>query len=176
VQTPAYSWFAADQFKAGLAKVKTTVSFSGKVDETAELCKFVLPDNHFLESWGDAEAKTGHFSFIQPTIYPLFKTRQLQDSLLKWSGATEDYLAYLKNFWSAKLGGVNGWDKALQDGVVALGESATKPGTFNGTAVAGALAAASSAKKGGKVELVLYEKVGIGAGQGASNPMVTRIT
>ena len=172
---PAYSWFAADQFKAGLAKVKTTVSFSGKVDETAELCKFVLPDNHFLESWGDAEAKTGHFSFIQPTIYPLFKTRQLQDSLLKWSGATEDYLAYLKNFWSAKLGGVNGWDKALQDGVVALGESATKPGTFNGTAVAGALAAASSAKKGGKVELVLYEKVGIGAGQGASNPWLQEL-
>ncbi len=172
---PAYSWFAADQFKAGLAKVKTTVSFAGKVDETAELCKFVLPDNHFLESWGDAEAKTGHFSFIQPTIYPLFKTRQWQDSLLKWSGATEDYLAYLKNFWSAKLGGVNGWDKALQDGVVALGESATKPGSFNGAAVAGALAAASSAKKGGKVELVLYEKVGIGAGQGASNPWLQEL-
>ncbi len=172
---PAYSWFAADQFKAGLAKVKTTVSFAGKVDETAELCKFVLPDNHFLESWGDAEAKTGHFSFIQPTIYPLFKTRQWQDSLLKWSGATEDYLAYLKNFWSAKLGGVNGWDKALQDGVVALGESATKPGSFNGAAVAGALSAASSAKKGGKVELVLYEKVGIGAGQGASNPWLQEL-
>lgn len=172
---PAYSWFAADQFKAGLAKVKTTISFAGKVDETAELCKFVLPDSHFLESWGDAEIKTGHFSFIQPTIYPLFKTRQWQDSLLKWSGATEDYLAYLKNFWSAKLGGVNGWDKALQDGVVSLGESATKPGSFNGAAVAGALAAASSAKKGGKVELVLYEKVGIGAGQGASNPWLQEL-
>jgi molybdopterin-containing oxidoreductase family iron-sulfur binding subunit len=172
---PAYSWFAADQFKAGLAKVKTTVSFAGKVDETAELCKFVLPDNHFLESWGDAEAKTGHFSFIQPTIYPLFKTRQWQDSLLKWSGVTEDYLAYLKNFWSAKLGGVNGWDKALQDGVVALGESATNSGSFNGTAVAGALAIASSSKKGGKVELVLYEKVGIGAGQGASNPWLQEL-
>jgi len=63
----------------------------------------------------------------------------------------------------------------LQDGVVALGESATKPGTFNGTAVAGALAAASSAKKGGKVELVLYEKVGIGAGQGASNPWLQEL-
>jgi molybdopterin-containing oxidoreductase family iron-sulfur binding subunit len=172
---PAYSWFAADQFKAGLAKVKTTVSFAGKVDETAELCKFVLPDNHFLESWGDAEAKTGHFSFIQPTIYPLFKTRQWQDSLLKWSGATEDYLAYLKNFWSAKLGGVNGWDKALQDGVVALGESAKSAGSFNGAAVAGALAAVSSAKKGGKVELVLYEKVGIGADQGASNPWLQEL-
>ncbi len=172
---PAYSWFDADKFKAGLKKVKTTVSFAAKVDETAELCKIVAPDHHFLESWGDAEAKTGHFSFIQPTIYPLFKTRQWQDSLLKWSGNTSDYLAYLKNFWSAKLGGQSGWDKALQDGVISIGESATKPGTFNGAAVGAAVAAATSGKKGGKYELVLYEKVGIGAGQGASNPWLQEL-
>ncbi len=172
---PAYTWFDAEKFKAGLKKVRTTVSFASKMDETAELCKFVVPDHHYLESWGDAEAKTGHFSFIQPTIYPLFKTRQWQDSLLKWSGNTADYLAYLKNFWSAKLGGQTGWDKALQDGVISLGESATKPGSFNGAAVGAAVAAATSGKKGGKYELVLYEKVGIGAGQGASNPWLQEL-
>jgi len=172
---PAYTWYDAEKFKAGLKKVKTTVSFAAKVDETAELCKIVAPDHHFLESWGDAEAKTGHFSFIQPTIYPLFKTRQWQDSLLKWSGNTADYLAYLKNFWSAKLGGQSGWDKALQDGVISIGESATKPGSFNGAAVAAAVSAATSGKKGGKYELVLYEKVGIGAGQGASNPWLQEL-
>ncbi|MFZ6025989.1 MAG: TAT-variant-translocated molybdopterin oxidoreductase [Bacteroidota bacterium] len=172
---PAYSWYDADKFKAALKKVRTTVSFASKVDETAELCKIVAPDHHFLESWGDAEAKTGHFSFIQPTIYPLFKTRQWQDSLLKWSGNTTDYLAYLKNFWSAKLGGQSGWDKALQDGVISIGESATKPGTFSGAAVGAAVAAATSGKKGGKYELVLYEKVGIGAGQGASNPWLQEL-
>jgi molybdopterin-containing oxidoreductase family iron-sulfur binding subunit len=172
---PAYTWFDAEKFKAGLKKVRTTVSFASKMDETAELCKFVLPDHHYLESWGDAEAKTGHFSFIQPTIYPLFKTRQWQDSLLKWSGNTSDYLAYLKNFWSAKLGGQTGWDKALQDGVISIGESATKPGSFNGAAVGAAVAAATSGKKGGKYELVLYEKVGIGAGQGASNPWLQEL-
>ncbi len=172
---PAYTWFDAEKFKAGLKKVRTTVSFASKMDETAELCKFVVPDHHYLESWGDAEAKTGHFSFIQPTIYPLFKTRQWQDSLLKWSGNTADYLAYLKNFWSAKLGGQTGWDKALQDGVISIGESATKPGSFNGAAVSAAVAAATSGKKGGKYELVLYEKVGIGAGQGASNPWLQEL-
>lgn len=172
---PAYTWYDAEKFKAGLKKVKTTVSFASKVDETAELCKIVAPDHHFLESWGDAEPKTGHFSFIQPTIHHLFNTRQWQDSLLKWSGNTADYLAYLKNFWSAKLGGQSGWDKALQDGVISLGESATKPGTFNGAAVGTAVAAATSGKKGGKYELVLYEKVGIGAGQGASNPWLQEL-
>ena len=172
---PVYSWHDANKVKSGLAKVKTLVSFASKVDETAELCKYVLPDNHFLESWGDAEAKTGHFSFIQPTIYPLFKTRQWQDSLLKWSGSSEDYLAYLKNFWSAKLGGVAGWDKALQDGIYTTSTGTVSAGNYNGTAVAAALTAAASAKKAGAVELVLYEKVGIGAGQGASNPWLQEL-
>jgi molybdopterin-containing oxidoreductase family iron-sulfur binding subunit len=170
---PAYSWFDADKFKAALKKVKTTISFNGKVDETTELCKYAIPDNHFLESWGDAEAKTGHYSFLQPTIYPLFKTRQWQDSLLKWSGATEDYLAFLKNFWAAKLGGVAGWDKALQDGVLNPAAPVVKAGAFNGAAVAGATTSAS--KKAGAIELVLYEKVGIGAGQGASNPWLQEL-
>lgn len=167
---PAYSWFAADKFVAGLKKVKTTVSFSSKMDETAELCKYVIPDNHYLESWGDAEAKAGYYSFIQPTIFPLFKTRQWQDSLLKWSGSSMDYLAFLKGFWASKLGGVSGWDKALQDGVVSPAATGLSGASFNASAVAAAVTAATSAKKGGKIELVLYEKIGIGAGQGASNP------
>lgn len=173
---PAYTWYDADKFKAGLQKVKTSVSFNCKLDETTELCKYVIPDHHYLESWGDAEVKTGYYSFIQPTIYPLFKTRQWQDSLLKWSGSPMDYLAFLKNFWSAKVGGESGWDKALQDGVInPTAPAAAAGGAFNGGGVAAAVASATSAKKGGKVELVLYEKIGIGAGQGASNPWLQEL-
>ena len=172
---PAYTWFDADKFKAGLKKVKTTVSFNTKLDETTQLCKFVIPDHHYLESWGDAEAKTGYYSFIQPTIYPLFKTRQWQDSLLKWSGATTDYLAFLKNYWSAKVGGESGWDKALQDGVINPAATTIAAATYNSAALAAASAAMTSTKKGGKIELVLYEKIGIGAGQGAANPWLQEL-
>ncbi len=173
---PVYTWFDTEKVKAGLKKVKTTVSFNSKADETTELCKFVLPDHHFLESWGDAEAKEGHISFIQPTIYPLFKTRQWQDSLLRWSGNTADYLAFLKTYWSAKVGGETGWDKALQDGVINPATAATATGaSFNGGAVAAAISALSAGKKGGKIELVLYEKIGIGAGQGAANPWLQEL-
>ena len=38
---PVYDNPASKNFKAGLAKVATTVSFSGRLDETTELCKFV---------------------------------------------------------------------------------------------------------------------------------------
>jgi len=80
---PAYDYFDADRFKAALKKVKTTVSFNERMDETTELVKYVLPAHHYLESWGDVEIKPGSFSMLQPTINPLFKTRQLQDTLLK---------------------------------------------------------------------------------------------
>ncbi|TAJ61984.1 MAG: 4Fe-4S dicluster domain-containing protein, partial [Chitinophagaceae bacterium] len=172
---PAYTWYDAEKFKAGLKKVRTTISFSSKLDETAELCKYVVPDHNYLESWGDAEPITGHYSFIQPTIYPLFKTRQWQDSLLKWSGATTDYLAFLKAFWSAKVGGETGWDKALQDGVINPAASVLSGAAFNGASVAAAVAAVGTAKKGGEIELVLYEKVAIGAGQGAANPWLQEL-
>jgi MoCo/4Fe-4S cofactor protein with predicted Tat translocation signal len=167
---PAYTWFEADKFKTGLAKVKTSISFNGKVDETTELCKYAVPDSHFLESWGDAEPKAGYYSFMQPTIFPLFKTRQWQDSLLKWSGNASDYLAYLKNYWAGRLGGETGWDKALQDGVSnPAAAPALGGGRFNSGTLGAATTALASAKKGGKTELVIYEKVAIGA-TGAGNP------
>ena len=189
---PAYSYAKADQFKAGLAKVKLSVSFNAKFDETTELCKYVIPDSHFLESWGDAEPKSGYVSFIQPTIAPLFKTRQWQDSLLTWMGGTKEattsaagdtakaaapvmaagtnWVNYLKNFWAGKLGGQEAWDKALRDGVVCPAEMPLGTAAFNAASVAGAVSVVSTAAKGGAWEVVLYEKTTIGSGAQASNP------
>ena len=168
---PAYTWYNADKFKSGLKNVKTSVCFNVRKDETAQLCKYVIPDHHFLESWGDAEPKSGYYSLIQPTINPLFKTRQWQDSLLKWSGSTSDYLGYVKNYWVTKLGSEVVWDKALQDGVInPASEPVPTAASFNGASNDGAVSAIASLKKGGNYELVLYQKIAIGAGQGATNP------
>ncbi len=166
---PIYSWFDAAKVKSGLDKVKVKISFSEKADETTQLCKYVIPSHHYLESWGDAEIKTGHYSFIQPTINPLFKTRQWQDNLLKWSGASVDYAAYVKQFWIAKVGSENAWDKLLQDGVNVVAE-ANAGAAYNGSSVAGAVAKITAYKIGTGTELQLYQKVAIGAGQGAANP------
>ena len=35
-----------------------------------------------LESWGDAEPKSGYISFIQPTIYPFLK-HELSNFIIK---------------------------------------------------------------------------------------------
>ena len=179
---PAYSWYDSKRFVDGLKKVKVTVSFNTKLDETTELCKYVVPDHNYLESWGDAEPKAGVVSFIQPTIYPLFKTRQWQDTLLKWSGSTTDYLATLKTFWGGKLGGEAGWNKALQDGIYNGDAAGSVAGNSSASSSAGGVnvslasaTAALSAKKAGKVDLQLYQKVGIGEGQGSSNPWLLEL-
>ena len=172
---PSYTWYDSAKFAEGIKKVKTTISFNPKADETTQLCKYVIPTHHFLESWGDAEAKTNHFSFLQPTIYPLFKTRQWQDSLLKWSGSTVDYLAFTKSFWSAKVGGEAGWDKALQDGVIKTEVAAITSATFNSAAVAAASSAVGAQKVSTKTELVVYEKIAIGAGHGTTNPWLMEL-
>ena len=172
---PVYTWPAADKVKSGLAKVKTTISFNAKLDETTALCKYSIPAPHFLESWGDAEPVSGHISFIQPTISPLFKTRAFEDSLLKWSGDATDYTTYLKNYWSAKLGGETAWNKTLQAGVLIPADVNNIGASINSSAVATAVAAVTANKPSNKIELALYQKVGIGAGQGASNPWLQEL-
>ena len=166
---PVYDHHDGKKFADGLKKLKVSVSFNDREDETTELCKFVLPDHHFLESWGDAEVKTGYLSFLQPTIAPLFKTRAFQTSLLKWSGSNSEYGDYFKTYWINKLGSQEAWDKALQDGVIE-NPPAVSGASFNASGVAAAASTLAGAKKGGKTELLVYPKVSIGSGKGANNP------
>jgi molybdopterin-containing oxidoreductase family iron-sulfur binding subunit len=171
---PAYDFHEAAKFKAALAKVKVTVSFNERWDETTELCGYNLPTHHYLESWGDAEPKAGIATFLQPTIYPLFKTRPYQTSLLRWSGNNTDYEAYVKTYWTAKLGSEDAYNKALQDGIIEI-PSTPVTASFNSGAVATASAAIAAGKKSGKTEVVLYQKVSIGTGTGSTNPWLQEL-
>src|SRR5690606_15948166 len=67
-----------------LAKVPLVISISDRVDETGLHADYVLPDNHYLESWGDANPRKGLYSLQQPTIAPIYDTRSFQDTLLAW--------------------------------------------------------------------------------------------
>ena len=169
---PAYSYSDSKKFKDGLLKV-VGVSFNASMDETTELCKYLLPAHHWLESWGDAEPKTGYYSLIQPTINPLFKTRPFQTNLIKWSAAAgslvNDYETYFKTYWNAKLGSADLYEKALQDGVVEPTALPVGSASFNSGKLTEAVAAIATIK-GGAIEVIFYEKVSIGNGSQANNP------
>jgi molybdopterin-containing oxidoreductase family iron-sulfur binding subunit len=177
---PAYSYNDSKKFIAGLNKT-VSISFNGTMDETTEQCKYVIPSHHWLESWGDAEPKTGYISILQPTINPLFKTRAFQTSLLKWGSTTTagvgitDYETYFKNYWAVKLVSTDNYNKALQDGVI---EPAVAPviaaATFSNVKVAEATAKIGTVK-GGVTEVVLYQKISIGNGSQANNPWLQEL-
>lgn len=171
---PAYEYQNAKAFGEALKKVKLTISLNERLDETAELCQYAVPSHHFLESWGDAEPKSGYFSLMQPTINPLFKTRQFQDSLLKWSGSASTYDVVFKDTWTAKLGGADAYNKALQDGIVE-GSNVMEGASFNGASVPAAVAAVAALKKTSKYEAVIYQKVSLGDGKQANNPWLLEL-
>jgi MoCo/4Fe-4S cofactor protein with predicted Tat translocation signal len=175
---PAYDYYDAEKFKSALKKITASISFNDRLDETTELCKYVIPAPHFLESWGDAEPKTGYFSMLQPTIAPLFKTRPFEDSLLKWSGNNTSYENYFKQYWVAKLGGLEAFEKALQEGVVepAFGMGGPKVAAFNNSKISEAATAIQGIKpEGAAMELLLYQKVSMGTGRQSNNPWLLEL-
>ncbi|MBP6386534.1 MAG: TAT-variant-translocated molybdopterin oxidoreductase [Pseudarcicella sp.] len=167
---PVYNHPQGNILAENLKKVALTVSFNDRADETGSLCKYNAPDSHYLESWNDAEPKKGYFSLTQPTISTIFKTRQAQTSLLKWSGSSTEYATYLENNWKSSIlsGGKFAWNTALHDGVIEIKSTPT----FNVPLVGLAEAAntIASVKSSDNLELAIYEKVIMGTGSQANNP------
>lgn len=179
---PAWELPTATAFKAAFAKVATRISLNTNLDETTLLCTHAAPNHHFLEAWGDAEAKNGRYSLIQPTIAPLFATRQAEHSLLVWSdsanlNATADqpYYEYVKAFWQTELFGTQTkylskdafWEMSLHDGVYEAPSHDVTVGFDPAVSIdVNAVSKPSSAE----LEISFYETVNIGAGQYAHNP------
>ncbi|MBF8151173.1 TAT-variant-translocated molybdopterin oxidoreductase [Winogradskyella sp. F6397] len=120
---PMYTLPNASDFKEGLAKTELSVAFSMKQDETSTNCEYIAATPHNLESWGDFEFKTGHYSMMQPTIRPLFDTKQFQDVLMAWTETSGTYRDYIKSVWTAGILNGSSFNKAVQDGVFVTGSS-----------------------------------------------------
>jgi Fe-S-cluster-containing dehydrogenase component/anaerobic selenocysteine-containing dehydrogenase len=173
---PVYNYSDPKLLLDGLQKVELSVSMANSRDETASACKVVAPDHHFLESWNDAEPKKGIYSLQQPTINNIYWTRQVQDSLLKWTGSAVLFSAYLKQYWqdnfkgkqSEYASGADFWNYTLQKGVFELPATSAQP-TFSAQALADAASKAASVKSA-DLELAFYETIALGNGQHTNNP------
>lgn len=127
---PVYTAPASMKFADAYNKVGLRISFADRADETASMAQYICPDHNYLESWNDFNPKTTHYSLSQPTISPLFSTRQAQESLLKWSGNNSDYHSYLQKVWMERIFPMQGkymaftdfWNHSLQDGAIEVGK------------------------------------------------------
>jgi len=138
---PVYTAPASLKFAEAYKKVATKVSFSQVMDETSEMADVICPDHNYLESWGDANPKAGHFSLQQPTINPIFSapryegTRQFQDTLLAWAGVKSNYYTYLQAYWHNHIFPQQGkyldfasfWAHTLHDGVLKVNVAKETP-------------------------------------------------
>lgn len=160
-QLPSAGW------KDILGKAKLVVAVNDRLDETAALSSWLAPVSHGIESWGDSEPIKGVMAIRQPTIEPLFNTRSLEDSLIKWAGGTlggsTDFYSYVKSKWAGK----GDWVKNLQTGVYMAGNlNGTAGGRgFNNSSVAPLAKKTNS----DSLSLSLYENVALRNGQRANN-------
>ena len=183
---PVYDYFRAKELSDALAKVPLRVSFSDTKDETALACNVIAPNHHYLESWGDDSAIEGYYTILQPTINPVYNTRQAEQSLLLWSSnAINNYYGYVRNNWETNilplggLAGQPGWETLLQTGFVKVADKPAGVYTFaldlNGVAQKITTQSAKITGSGEKLELALYQTVALRDGKRANNPWLQEL-
>ncbi len=159
---PSYTLANADEFNTGLKNVGLKISTSLYLDETTTKMNYACPDNHNLESWGDANPSNGIYTLMQPTINPLFNGRQFQESLLSWSGSTNKYYDVLKNSYSD-------WNTKLHDGY--FNGDREEYNLDNPTFSAPSLPLTSLEG----VEFEISEKISMGDGSQSNNPWLQEL-
>jgi len=179
---PVYDHPMGEKIAAGLKNMKLSVATNNTADETASSVGYVAIDNHYLESWNDAEPKKNFFSLGQPAITPIFMSRPAQESFMVWSGEKDvDYFNFVKENWRnwfyTKSGSVmdfqSWWDKCLYDGVYEPGAGDSVMPVFAGDVAAASDAVGQRYKaENTGFELVTYESIGVGNGSQANNPLL----
>ena len=177
---PAYNALDKEAFRKGLTKVKTTVCMNGMADETGARCKAIAPVPHWLESWGDLSIDGKRVDLVQPTIHPLFNTRQAGESLLVWSQMESDWYTEIRktfksDYTANEMYSDLQWSGCLHDGFYMVGQAEAsdlaKP-VRNLEALLQAKETLLAEKSDSQFELDLYVKMCIGAGEQAGNPML----
>jgi anaerobic selenocysteine-containing dehydrogenase/Fe-S-cluster-containing dehydrogenase component len=120
---PLYNMPEHETVEEALGSVQFIASFSPMLDETSRRAHLLLPDHHFLESWGDYVPRTGITTLVQPVMMPVFQTKQTGDVLLSVARrmnaplATQanTYYDYLRERWAADIMPATGATGAFDD-------------------------------------------------------------
>jgi anaerobic selenocysteine-containing dehydrogenase/Fe-S-cluster-containing dehydrogenase component len=153
---PLYNMPEHDVVNDALAAVPFIASFSPMLDETSSKAHLLLPDHHFLESWGDYVPRTGITALVQPVMVPVFQSKQTGDVMLSvarrlnapLASNANTYYDFLRERWARDVmpgSGIGGsfdeaWREALQVGFV---ESTAAPAAAPAAPITGGSGAAA---------------------------------
>ena len=173
---PVYTLPNGAKFAEGLKKLDLSVSFSQFADETASNCKFICPDNHYLESWNDFAPSATHYAVAQPAIRPLYDTAQAQESFLVFAGKAsragkESRVMY--DYIKSKFTG--DWNMLVHNGSMDVSATPLATTAFSGDLSVAGQHIAKKSKSTEEFEVIMYQKNGIGDGQQAANPWLQEL-
>ena len=175
---PAYDTPKSMKFAESMAKVPFKVSFTSYPDETSELCDLVLPDDHALESWGDAEATLGMISLQQPVMERIFDTKATADVLLKVaqgdpSAASKFPWKSYRDYLSSRFpGGTASFTQALTAGIASGSVASRDAGAAKITLPSETPAAIAG---DGDYFLMVYPHAVLGTGAAANKPWLQEL-
>ncbi len=177
---PVYDHPLGGKIKEGIKKALLSISTAMVSDETAVEVQYNCPSHHFLESWNDSMPRKGSYSLAQPTINPLFNTRQAEESLLRFAGRDDSYYDYVRNYWKENVYNAETaeksfdlfWDRCLHDGVHEVETPSEEGFDMVPVLISESMGTAASgiSAEGQGMELVIYESHNIGSGEMANNP------
>ena len=163
---PAYTTPADLHFQERMAKATFAVHLSLFRNETSGLCRWQVPEAHFLEAWSDILASDGTPSIVQPVIDPLYEGRSIHEflSLLAGDFQPSGY-EIVRTTWAAVAPGDfdKFWQLSVHDGVVKGTAPAAAPGRED------ASAANSPQLDAGADYLLIRPDPAIGDGRWANN-------
>lgn len=132
---PVFSAPADLDFKAALQKVEFAVHLAEAEDETSLYCHWHIPQQHYLESWGDARAFDGTVTFQQPLIAPLYGSKSIYDILACFTDDSgKSSLDLVKAYWKSATKAADFeafWQRSLHDGFIAGSAFPVKKVTLN---------------------------------------------
>ncbi len=188
---PAYSLPEGTGFRSALGNVGFKVAITPQMDETAALADLILPDRHYLETWGDSNPRPGTWTVQQPVMQPVphFDSRPCGDLLLGvlrrlgHDAGAETFHDYLQNRWGdlhAAAGSPGGtfqefWREVLRTGLAEFPAEALPEAVLQAPDRALTFDAPTLEGSDDDLALVVYPSPRFGDGRGANRPWLQEL-
>lgn len=123
---PFYTAFSEYSLANVKGKVKNIIHLTLSENESSAASNWVLPQSHYLESWGDLLSDSGQYSVVQPLIRPMYDTKTAIEFLSLLRGVVTTDYKLLRHQFDLMRASVS-WKEWLHNGVVSLRNSVVTP-------------------------------------------------